>query len=72
MNGSHAQSGEGDVMVIEADEAYGSIEMFYPTVAVVTSVDADTWIITVALMRLGKLFSNSLIKCRSTVQPSSV
>ena len=41
MNGSHAQSGEGDVMVIEADEAYGSIEMFYPTVAVVTSVDAD-------------------------------
>ncbi len=41
MNGSHAQSGEGDVMVIEADEAYGSIEMFDPTVAVVTSVDAD-------------------------------
>ena len=41
VNGSHAQSGEGDVMVIEADEAYGSIEMFYPTVAVVTSVDAD-------------------------------
>ena len=40
-NGSHARSGEGDVMVIEADEAYGSIEMFYPTVAVVTSVDAD-------------------------------
>ena len=28
-------------MVVEADEAYGSIEMFYPTVAVVTSVDAD-------------------------------
>ena len=41
MNGSHARSGEGDVMVVEADEAYGSIEMFYPTVAVVTSVDAD-------------------------------
>ena len=41
MDGSHARSGEGDVMVIEADEAYGSIEMFYPTVAVVTSVDAD-------------------------------
>ena len=40
-DGSHARSGEGDVMVIEADEAYGSIEMFYPTVAVVTSVDAD-------------------------------
>ena len=41
MNGSHARSGEGDVMIVEADEAYGSIEMFYPTVAVVTSVDAD-------------------------------
>ena len=41
MNGSHARSGKGDVMVVEADEAYGSIEMFYPTVAVVTSVDAD-------------------------------
>ena len=39
--GSHARSGEGDVMVLEADEAYGSIEMFYPTIAVVTSVDAD-------------------------------
>ena len=33
--------GHGEVMVIEADEAYGSIEMFYPTIAVVTSVDAD-------------------------------
>ena len=41
VNGSHARSGKGDVMVVEADEAYGSIEMFYPTVAVVTSVDAD-------------------------------
>ncbi len=41
VDGSHARTGEGDVMVIEADEAYGSIEMFYPTVAVVTSVDAD-------------------------------
>ena len=28
-------------MVVEADEAYGSIEKFFPTVAVVTSVDAD-------------------------------
>ena len=37
----YARSGHGDVMVIEADEAYGSIEMFYPTIAVVTSVDAD-------------------------------
>lgn len=41
VNGSNARSGRGDVIVIEADEAYGSIEMFYPTIAVVTSVDAD-------------------------------
>ena len=41
VNGSNARSGHGDVMVIEADEAYGSIDMFYPTIAVVTSVDAD-------------------------------
>ncbi|RKU07459.1 UDP-N-acetylmuramate--L-alanine ligase [Candidatus Poribacteria bacterium] len=41
VNGTNAQSGHGDVMVIEADEAYGSIDMFYPTIAVVTSVDAD-------------------------------
>lgn len=41
VNGSHARSGDGEVMIVEADEAYGSIEMFYPTVAVVTSVDAD-------------------------------
>lgn len=41
VNGSNARRGHGEVMVIEADEAYGSIEMFYPTIAVVTSVDAD-------------------------------
>ncbi len=41
INGSNARSGRGNVIVIEADEAYGSIEMFYPTIAVVTSVDAD-------------------------------
>ena len=41
INGSNARSGHGDVMVIEADEAYGSFEMIYPTIAVVTSVDAD-------------------------------
>ncbi len=39
--GSHARIGQGDVMVVEADEAYGSIEKFFPTIAVVTSVDAD-------------------------------
>jgi len=41
VDGSNARSGHGDVMVIEADEAYGSIKMIYPTIAVVTSVDAD-------------------------------
>ncbi len=41
VNGSNARSGHGDVMVIEADEAYGSFDMIYPTIAVVTSVDAD-------------------------------
>jgi UDP-N-acetylmuramate--alanine ligase len=39
--GSHARIGHSDVMVVEADEAYGSIKKFFPTVAVVTSVDAD-------------------------------
>ena len=39
--GSHARIGHGEIMVVEADEAYGSIEKFFPTVAVVTSVDAD-------------------------------
>lgn len=41
VDGSNARSGHGNVMVIEADEAYGSIDMIYPTIAVVTSVDAD-------------------------------
>lgn len=41
VNGSNGRRGHGEVMVIEADEAYGSIEMFYPTIAVVTSVDED-------------------------------
>ena len=39
--GSHARIGRGEIMVVEADEAYGSIEKFFPTIAVVTSVDAD-------------------------------
>jgi UDP-N-acetylmuramate--alanine ligase len=39
--GSHARIGRSKMMVVEADEAYGSIEKFFPTVAVVTSVDAD-------------------------------
>ncbi len=41
VDGSNARSGHGNVMVIEADEAYGSIKMLYPTIAIVTSVDAD-------------------------------
>ena len=56
MNGSHARSGEGDVMVIEADEAYGSIEMFYPTVAVVTSVDADHLDYYSSVTQIGETF----------------
>jgi UDP-N-acetylmuramate--alanine ligase len=39
--GSHARIGHSEIMVVEADEAYGSIEKFFPTVAVVTSIDAD-------------------------------
>ena len=39
--GSHARIGSSDMMVVEADEAYGSIEKFFPTIAVVTSIDAD-------------------------------
>ncbi|MCZ6680374.1 MAG: UDP-N-acetylmuramate--L-alanine ligase [Candidatus Poribacteria bacterium] len=39
--GSHARIGQGEMMVVEADEAYGSIEKFFPTIAVVTSIDAD-------------------------------
>ena len=39
--GSHARIGHSEMMVVEADEAYGSIEKFFPTIAVVTSVDAD-------------------------------
>jgi len=39
--GSNARMGKGDFMVVEADEAYGSIKKFYPTIAVVTSIDLD-------------------------------
>ncbi len=39
--GSNARIGRGEIMVVEADEAYGSIEKFFPAIAVVTSVDAD-------------------------------
>ena len=39
--GSGARAGGGEFLVAEADEAYGSIKRFHPTVAVVTSIDAD-------------------------------
>ena len=37
----HARFGHSNFMVVEADEAYGSIKKFFPTIAVVTSIDAD-------------------------------
>ncbi|GIX06149.1 MAG: UDP-N-acetylmuramate--L-alanine ligase [Candidatus Poribacteria bacterium] len=39
--GSGARVGRSEFLVAEADEAYGSIKRFHPTVAVVTAVDAD-------------------------------
>ena len=39
--GSNARLGKSDFMVVEADEAYGSIKKFWPTTAVVTSIDED-------------------------------
>ncbi|HIE26792.1 TPA: UDP-N-acetylmuramate--L-alanine ligase [Candidatus Poribacteria bacterium] len=39
--GSNARIGQGDFMVVEADEAYGSIKKYWPTIAVVTAVDYD-------------------------------
>lgn len=56
VNGTNARSGHGDVMVIEADEAYGSIDMFYPTIAVVTSVDADHLDYYDSIEEIGKTF----------------
>ncbi len=39
--GSNARAGASEFLVAEADEAYGSIKRFHPTVAVVTSIDED-------------------------------
>ncbi len=39
--GGNARLGHSDFMVVEADEAYGSIKKFWPTIAVVTSIDED-------------------------------
>lgn len=60
--GSNARSGHGEVMVVEADEAYGSIDMFYPTIAVVTSVDADHLDYYSDVDEIGKTFLNFINK----------
>jgi UDP-N-acetylmuramate--alanine ligase len=39
--GSNARFGEGDYMVVEADESDGSLVILHPTIAVVTNVDAE-------------------------------
>ncbi len=39
--GSNARLGLGDWMVVEADESDGSFSKLYPTVAVVTNIDAE-------------------------------
>jgi UDP-N-acetylmuramate--alanine ligase len=39
--GSNAQLGQGDYMVVEADESDGSFLLLSPTIAVVTTVDAE-------------------------------
>ena len=39
--GTGARLGNSHFMVVEADEAYGSIKRVSPTIAVVTSIDAD-------------------------------
>lgn len=39
--GSHARIGKSNIIVCEADEAYGSIKYFKPNLSVVTSIDAD-------------------------------
>ena len=54
--GSHARIGHGEFMVVEADEAYGSIQKFFPTVAVVTSVDADHLDYYNSIEEIGKTF----------------
>jgi len=39
--GSNARLGSSEFMVVEADEAYGSINSMSPTIAVVTNIDND-------------------------------
>ena len=39
--GSNIRLGSGDFMVVEADEAYGSIHKVAPTIAIVTNIDND-------------------------------
>ena len=60
--GSHARIGHGEIMVVEADEAYGSIEKFFPTIAVVTSVDADHLDYYSSVEEIGETFLNFVNK----------
>lgn len=60
--GSHARFGHGEIMVVEADEAYGSIEKFFPTIAVVTSVDADHLDYYSSVEEIGETFLNFVNK----------
>ena len=60
--GSHARIGRGEIMVVEADEAYGSIEKFFPTIAVVTSVDADHLDYYSSVEEIGETFLNFVNK----------
>ena len=60
--GSHARIGRGEIMVVEADEAYGSIEKFFPTIAVVTSVDADHLDYYSSVDEIGETFLNFVNK----------
>lgn len=60
--GSHARFGRGEIMVVEADEAYGSIEKFFPTIAVVTSVDADHLDYYSSVEEIGETFLNFVNK----------
>ena len=60
--GSHARIGNSDMMVVEADEAYGSIEKLFPTIAVVTSIDADHLDYYKNVKEIGQTFLNFINK----------
>ena len=60
--GSHARIGNSELMVVEADEAYGSIKEFFPTIAVVTSIDADHLDYYNNVEEIGQTFLNFINK----------